>query len=91
MNNPPPVGGELETGAQGSPSISDVKLEGNVLPPNKGKDKAVITLPWKGQNMTHSSILGQCIVYKDEMKVLIAHNHTQNINIQQQGQTMRTS
>ena len=40
-NNPPPVGGELEAGAQESPSISDIELEDDVLPPDKGKEKAV--------------------------------------------------
>ena len=40
-NNPPSVGSGLEAGAQESPSTSDVKLEGNILPPDKGKEKAV--------------------------------------------------
>ena len=38
---PPPVGGGTQTGAQESPSTSDVKLEYNVVPPDKGKGKAV--------------------------------------------------
>ena len=41
MTNPPPMGGGSETGAQESPSMSDVKLEYNVIPPDKGKGKAV--------------------------------------------------
>ena len=40
-SNPPPVGSGLEAKAQESLSTSDVKLEGNILPPDKGKEKAV--------------------------------------------------
>ena len=39
--NPPPMGGGSETGAQESPSMSDVELEYNIIPPDKGKSKAV--------------------------------------------------
>ena len=35
------MGGGSHTGAQESPSTSDVKLEYNILPPDKGKGKAV--------------------------------------------------
>ena len=38
---PPPMGGGSQTGAQESPSMSDVELEYNVVPPDKGKGKAV--------------------------------------------------
>ena len=38
---PPPVGGGSEAGAQESPSTSDVKLEYDVVLPDKGKGKAV--------------------------------------------------
>ena len=38
---PPPAGGGLQTGAQESPSTSDVELEYDVIPPDKGKGKAV--------------------------------------------------
>ena len=38
---PPPAGGGSKTGAQESPSTSDVKLEYDVVPPDKGKGKAV--------------------------------------------------
>ena len=41
MTNPPPTGGGLEAGAQGSPSTSDVKLEDEIVLPDKGKGKAV--------------------------------------------------
>ena len=41
-HNPPPTGGGLEAGAQESPCTSDVKLEDNVVPPDKGKGKAVL-------------------------------------------------
>ena len=38
---PPPAGGGSQTGAQGSPSMSDVELEYDIIPPDKGKGKAV--------------------------------------------------
>ena len=38
---PPPAGGGSQTGAQESPSTSDVELEYNVILPDKGKGKAV--------------------------------------------------
>ena len=40
-SNPPPVGSGLEAGEQQSPSTSDIKLEDDILPPDKGKRKAV--------------------------------------------------
>ena len=39
--NPPPTGGGSEAGPQESPSISDIELEYNIIPPDKGKGKAV--------------------------------------------------
>ena len=38
---PPPTGGGSQTGAQESPSTSNVKLEYDIIPPDKGKGKAV--------------------------------------------------
>ena len=38
---PPPMGGGSQTGAQESPSTSNVELEYDVVPPDKGKGKAV--------------------------------------------------
>ena len=38
---PPPVGGGSQTGAQESPSTSNVELEYDVVWPDKGKGKAV--------------------------------------------------
>ena len=38
---PPPAGGGSQTGAQESPSMSDIELEYNIVPPDKGKGKAV--------------------------------------------------
>ena len=38
---PPPMGGGSQTGAQESPSTSNVELEYNVIPPDKGKGKGV--------------------------------------------------
>ena len=38
---PPPAGGGSKAGAQQSPSTSDVEIEYDVIPPDKGKGKAV--------------------------------------------------
>ena len=38
---PPPTGGGSQTGAQESPSTSDIELEYDVVLPDKGKGKAV--------------------------------------------------
>ena len=38
---PPPTGGGSQTGAQESPSTSDVELEYDIVLPDKGKGKAV--------------------------------------------------
>ena len=38
---PPPAGGGSQTGAQESPSTSNVELEYDVILPDKGKGKAV--------------------------------------------------
>ena len=40
MTTPPSAGGKSKAGAQESPSTSDVKLEYDVILPDKGKDKA---------------------------------------------------
>ena len=42
MTTPPPVGGGSKAGAQESPSLSNVEIEYNVIPPDKGKGKAVL-------------------------------------------------
>ena len=41
MTTLPPAGGGSKTGAQESPSMSDVELEYDVILPDKGKGKAV--------------------------------------------------
>ena len=38
---PPPAGGGSKTGAQESPSTSDVEIEYDIVPSDKGKGKAV--------------------------------------------------
>ena len=38
---PPPAGGGSEAGEQESPSTSDIELEYDIVPPDKGKGKAV--------------------------------------------------
>ena len=37
MTNPPPTGGGSEAGAQESPSMRNIKLEYNIVLPDKGK------------------------------------------------------
>ena len=39
---PPPAGGGSQTGAQESPSMSNIKLEYDIVPPDKGKGKPVL-------------------------------------------------
>ena len=39
ITTPPPVGGGSEAGAQESPSISDIKQEYDIIPPDRGKGK----------------------------------------------------
>ena len=41
ITTPPPAGGGSKTGAQESPSMSDIKLEYDVVLPDKDKGKAV--------------------------------------------------
>ena len=41
ITTPPPTGGGSKTGAQESPSTSDVELEYDIIPPDEGKGKAV--------------------------------------------------
>ena len=41
MATPPPMGGGSKTGAQESPSMSDVEIEYDFVLPDKGKGKAV--------------------------------------------------
>ena len=41
MTTPPPAGGGSKAGAQESPSMSNIKIEYDIVPPDKGKGKAV--------------------------------------------------
>ena len=41
MTTPPPAGGGSKAGAQESPNMNDIELEYDIIPPNKGKGKAV--------------------------------------------------
>ena len=41
MTTPPPMGGGSEAGAQESPSTNNIKIEYDVILPDKGKGKAV--------------------------------------------------
>ena len=41
MRTPPPAGSGSKAGAQESPSMSDIKSEYDIIPPDKGEGKAV--------------------------------------------------
>ena len=82
MTNPPPTVGGLEAGAQESPSTSDVKLEDDVVLPDKGKGKqCLMTLPKEDHAMIHLETEKEHIILRDEMKVMIAHDHTQCVTV----------
>ena len=88
---PPPAGGGSKTGAQASPSTSDVKLEYNIVLPDKGKGKAVPDNTVQGgSGMTLLENGKERLVSRDETKVMIAHNHAQYVTIQQEDQMMKT-
>ena len=50
-----------------------------------------MTLPKEDQVMIHLEIKKEHIILRDEMKVMITHNHTQWIAVQQQGQMTKIS
>ena len=87
---PPPAGGGSQTGAQESPSMSDVELEYNVVPPDKGKGKAVPDNTAQGGSGHDPPREQEHLVSRDEMKVMIARNHTQHVTVQQEDWTMKT-
>ena len=92
MTNLPPTGGESEAGAQESPSTSDVELEYNVILPDKGKGKAVpdnTAQGGSGQTLLENG--KEHLVSWDKMKVMIAHDHTQHVAVQQQDWMMKKS
>ena len=89
---PPPAGGGSKTGAQESPSTSDIELEYNIIPPDKGKGKQCLTTLCKGkqclttlckedQGMTLLEKGKECLVSRDETKVMIACDHTQYVTV----------
>ena len=79
---PPPAGGGSEAGAQESPSTSDIELEYDIVPPDKGKGKAVPdNTAQGGSGMTLLENRKECLVSQDEMKVMITHNHTQCVAV----------
>ena len=89
---PPPMGGESQTGAQESPSTNDVKLEYDVVPPDKGKGKAVPNNTAQGgsghdppRERERMSLVSQ-----DETKVMIARNHAQPVAIRQEDWMTKT-
>ena len=79
---PPPMGGGSKTGAQESPSTSDIELEYNIIPPDKGKGKQCLTTLCKeDQGMTLLEKGKECLVSRDETKVMIACNHAQYVTV----------
>ena len=88
---PPPAGGGSQTGAQESPSMSDIKLEYDVIPPDKGKGKAVPDNTAQGGS-GHALLENgkECLASRDETKVMIAHDHTQHITVQQEDRMTKT-
>ena len=52
---PPPVGGGSEAGAQESPSMSDIELDYNIIPCDKGKGKAGHDPPREQERTSHLS------------------------------------
>ena len=50
---PPPAGGGSQIGAQESPSMSNVELEYDIIPPDKGKGKAGHDPPREQETMSH--------------------------------------
>ena len=87
---PPPMGGGSKTGAQESPSTSDVEIEDDVIPPDKGKGKQCpTTLRKEDQGMILLENRKERLISQDEMKVMITHDHAQCVTIQQEDQTMK--
>ena len=65
--------------------MSDVKIEYDVIPLDKGKGKQCLTtLRKEDQGMTLLENGKECLIAQDEMKVMIACDHTQYVAIQQQ-------
>ena len=91
MTTPLPVGGGSEAGAQESPSTSDIKLEYDIVPPDKDKGKAVPDNTAQGGsgNVTLLENRKEHLISRDEMKVMIACDHTQCIAVRQQDQTTK--
>ena len=74
---PPPVGGGSQTGAQESPSTSNVELEYDIILPDKARVKQCpTTLHKEDQGMTLLENGKEHLVSRDEMKVMIACDHT---------------
>ena len=73
---PPPMGGGSKTGAQESPSTSDV------VPPDKGKGRAVPDkLHKEDQRMTLLENGKEHLISREETKVMIACDHAQYVTV----------
>ena len=89
---PPPTGGGSEAGAQESPSTSNVKLEYNIVLPDKGKGKAVpdnTAQGGSGHDPPRDWERMSCLLRWNKSE--IAHDHTQHVAIQQQDQMTKKS
>ena len=85
------MGGGSKTGAQESLSMSDIKLEYDVVLPDKGKGKQCLTTLCKeDQGMTLLENRKENLISWDETKVMIARDHAQYIAVQQEDQMTKT-
>ena len=91
MTTPPPMGGGSQTGAQESPSMSDVELEYDIVLPDKARAKQCpTTLRKEDQGMTLLENGKECLVSQDKMKVMITRDHAQHVTVRQEDQTTKT-
>ena len=76
---PPPMGGGSQTGAQESPSTSNIELEYHLI---KGRVKQCLTTLCKeDQGMTLLENGKERLVSQDKTKVMITRDHTQHVAI----------
>ena len=73
-----------------SPSTSDVELEYNIVPPDKGKGKAVPNNTVQGGSGHDPPRERERLVSQDETKVMITSNHAQYVTVQQEEWTTKT-
>ena len=82
MNNPPPTGSGLEAGYKNPPAQAMLNWRTMLCCLTREKERqGLMTLSKEDQDMIHLEKEGQHIILRDEMKVMIAHNHNQCVNI----------